>query len=536
MFRLAQTALLVAASVAGMAASSAAQDGNPHKITSLPGYDDPKPINFDQYAGHIELPSNRQKMFYWLVESESNPASDPLVLWLNGGPGCSSLGGFFTELGPFVVESDLSVKRNPYAWNRKANIVFLESPAGVGFSQPVLNVSNYNDDFTTDRAYEFLAQFLATYPAYKGRDFYVTGESYAGVYVPYLVYKLVKEPIAQLNLKGYAIGNPFTDNIVDASAYMDYFYSHGLISIEMFNQGKEACGPRGVANCFYGGDVCPDACLKVIAEAISSSEWENAQALNQYYLYGDVCKLNNSQGQTLTNYNIRPLTHRGKYGPCNDKFTELYLRSPAVQAAIHAPNVTWSDCSDKVSGHYTRAPSSLQKYPTILKAGLKGLIYSGDADSNVNFLGTERWLTKEGLNLTVVEPWKAWFGPDKQLSGYSTKYTNVTFTTIKGAGHLVPATRPLHALYLFECFIYGQAACSGFDYPKDPLEYLSGADLTAPVLDESETTPVSYLWWTLGGVIVVVLVFFGWRFYAAQQSNKVQYTELTSEAKPVYTQ
>ncbi|CAK4663959.1 unnamed protein product [Aphanomyces euteiches] len=497
MLRLAHTALLVAASVASMTASSAAQDGNPHKITSLPGYDDPKPINFDQYAGHIELPSNRQKMFYWLVESESNPASDPLVLWLNGGPGCSSLGGFFTELGPFVVESDLSVKRNPYAWNRKANLVFLEFPAGVGFSQPVLNVSNYNDDFTTDRAYEFLAQFLATYPAYKGRDFYVTGESCAGVYVPYL-------PIAELNLKGYAIGNPFTDNIVDASAYMDYFYSHGLISIEMFNQGKAACGPRGVANCFYGGDVCPAACLKVINEAISSSEWENAQALNQYYLYGDVCKLNNFQGQTLTNYNIRPLTHRGKYGPCNDKFTELYLRSPArsSQRPLHSRAVV------------------VAEVPGNLEGWLEGIDLHGDADSNVNFLGTERWLTKEGLNLTVVEPWKAWFGPDKQLSGYSTKYTNVTFTTIKGAGHLVPATRPLHALYLFECFVYGQAACSGFYYPKDPLEYLSGADLTAPVLDESETTPVSYL------------------VYAGQQSkkDKVQYTELTSEAKPVYTQ
>ncbi|OQR86765.1 serine protease family S10, partial [Achlya hypogyna] len=105
-----------------------------HKITELPGAVDAIP--FDQYAGHLQLQSNGQKMFYWLVESEESPATDPLVLWLNGGPGCSSLGGFFTELGPFVVNSDLTLTRNPYAWNRKANVVFLESPAGVGFSTP----------------------------------------------------------------------------------------------------------------------------------------------------------------------------------------------------------------------------------------------------------------------------------------------------------------------------------------------------------------------------------------------------------------
>ncbi|KAF0758026.1 hypothetical protein AaE_004069, partial [Aphanomyces astaci] len=131
--------------------SGDANSSSSHQITSLPGYNDAKPINFDQYAGHIPLPSNGQKMFYWLVESESNPSTDPLVLWLNGGPGCSSLTGFFAELGPFVVQSDLSVKRNPYAWNRKANVMFLESPAGVGFSQSV-NGTEYNDDFTADRA------------------------------------------------------------------------------------------------------------------------------------------------------------------------------------------------------------------------------------------------------------------------------------------------------------------------------------------------------------------------------------------------
>jgi cathepsin A (carboxypeptidase C)/serine carboxypeptidase-like clade 2 len=178
------------------------------RIKLLPNYNDPRPIDFDQYSGHLQLKSNGQKMFYWFVESENDPKTDPVVLWLNGGPGCSSLGGLFTELGPFVVEGDMSVKRNVYAWNRRANMIFLESPSGVGFSSPMLHEDNYNEDFTTNRTYEFLQQFFDMYSAFQRRDFYVMGESYAGRYIPYLVHKLVKEPISTVNLVGFSIGNP----------------------------------------------------------------------------------------------------------------------------------------------------------------------------------------------------------------------------------------------------------------------------------------------------------------------------------------
>ncbi|RHY76477.1 hypothetical protein DYB38_014040, partial [Aphanomyces astaci] len=290
-------------------------------------------------------------------------------------------------------------------------------------------------NFTTDRAYEFLEQFLELYPRYKNREFYITGESYAGIYIPYLASKLVQTPIAEVNFTGFAIGNPFTDQVAD------------------------------------------------------------------------------------------------------DQFTESYLRLEAVQTAIHVENggaIAWTDCADIP---YISSPSSLQKYPVILNAGLKGLIYSGDADSVVNFIGTQRWITSEGLKLPVQDKWKAWFGPDKQLAGYTERYTNLTFTTIKGAGHMVPATRPLHALYLFECFVYGQVACDSFAYPKDALEYLSGADLTAPVTSSTSEANLVYLWWALGGVAVVVVGVLGWRYVATKKTQKetVKYTELTSEVKPVYS-
>ncbi|RQM29930.1 hypothetical protein B5M09_012436 [Aphanomyces astaci] len=472
-----------------------------HKVKSLPHYNDTKPINFDQYAGHIPLPSNGQNMFYWLVESESNPSMDPLVLWLNGGPGCSSLNGFFVELGPFVVQSDLSVKRNPYAWNRKANMVFLDSPAGVGFSQPLLNASEYTDDVTTARSYEFLEQFLELYPQYKNRDFYITGESYAGMYIPFLVHKLVTDPVENLHLTGFAIGNPSTDQKLDGTLTRPVLYE---------------CDPAELSIDF--------------------------DEMTPYYIYGDICLLQANQTKALQhqkNHMIRPLTHRGTIGPCTDTFTTLYLNQPQVLDAIHASGGnSWSVCNRNVSRRYTLSLSSLDKYPTILQAGLKGLIYSGDADAIVNFIGTQRWLTDDGLNLTVVEKWQAWFDPDNQLAGYTERYTNLTFTTVKGAGHMVPATRPLHALYLFECFVHGQVACDSFEYPKDPTEYLSGADLTAPTTSGQEDAAGVVVWWWLGiaaavavGMAVVVVV-----LKKTQKDKKLQYVQLNSgTAKPVYS-
>ncbi|RHY88374.1 hypothetical protein DYB35_008671, partial [Aphanomyces astaci] len=478
---------------------------NHHKVKSLPNFNDKHPIDFDMYAGRIPLSKPGVELFYWLVHSESDPRTDPLVLWLNGGPGCSSLAGLFTELGPFVVEGDLSVKRNKYAWNRKANMLFLESPAGVGFSTPLLNASDYTEDTTAANAYEFLQRFFDMYPAYLHRPFYIMGESYAGRYIPYLVHKLVLHPIANVSLRGFSIGNPATDDKVDGNALMDYYYTHGMISRQNYKKTTAACVGEVIRMCLSSRHNCSADCTKALHAGILQVD---KQALNPYNIYGDVCLLENGQANAL-HYPLhqRAILPRGDIGPCQDVFTKSYLQLNVVQRALHVEgdHVPWADCNHKVTRMYTRSPSALPLYPRILSAGtteihlfltifiysynkyttttnsvhcggvgLKALIYSGDADSVVNFIGTERWITDEGLNLTVSQDWRAWFGPDKQLAGYTQEYTNLTFKTVKGAGHMVAANRPLHALYLFECFVYGNVKCESFVYPSDGLERLTG--------------------------------------------------------------
>lgn len=135
------------------------------------------------YAGYLDVDvSHGRNLFYWFAESQKSPTSDPLVLWLNGGPGCSSLGGMFTENGPFVVQNDSStVKLSPTSWNLVANMLWIEAPAGVGFSYSD-DRSDYNtgDLQTAKDNLQAILRFFQKYPNFADREFYIAGESYAG--------------------------------------------------------------------------------------------------------------------------------------------------------------------------------------------------------------------------------------------------------------------------------------------------------------------------------------------------------------------
>ncbi len=127
-------------------------------------------------------------LHYNLVTSSGNPTTDPLVTFWNGGPGCSSDGSMWTETGPYIVQADnYTLELNPYSWNTVANMLWIESPAGVGYSY-----SNTTSDLNTDDvrtaadALAALVIFYQKYPELVTNDLFVTGESYAGHYVPEL--------------------------------------------------------------------------------------------------------------------------------------------------------------------------------------------------------------------------------------------------------------------------------------------------------------------------------------------------------------
>eukprot|EP00501_MAST-03F_sp_TOSAG23-6_P000285 GSMAST32.ASY1.ANO1.291.1 assembled CDS len=160
-----------------------------------------------QYSGYYKLGTQNKNYFYWFFESRNDPANAPLVLWLTGGPGCSSEVALFGENGPCKVQSDLTTKTNPNSWNENANLIYIDQPAGTGFS--------YGSHDTNET---------------ETKEFFVFGESYAGHYVPAVTHRIyegnknVKSGDIYIPLKGLAIGNGLTDPEIQYAKYVRFIF------------------------------------------------------------------------------------------------------------------------------------------------------------------------------------------------------------------------------------------------------------------------------------------------------------------------
>ena len=132
-----------------------------------------------------------------------------MVLWLNGGPGCSSLTGLFLELGPSSIDENIELVYNPYSWNSNASVIFLDQPVNVGFSYSGSSVSN--TIAAGKDVYALLTLFFNQFPQYAHQDFHIAGESYAGHYIPVFTTEILSHKKRNINLKSVLIGNGLTD-------------------------------------------------------------------------------------------------------------------------------------------------------------------------------------------------------------------------------------------------------------------------------------------------------------------------------------
>jgi carboxypeptidase C (cathepsin A) len=170
-----------------------------------------------------------------------------VLIWLNGGPGCSSLLGAFSENGPFIFDDGQNViKPNFEAWNSRANVLYIESPAHIGFSIGGPNDWNFTDITQAEDLFASVQSFFTLFPEYLANPLWVSGESYAGIYGPFLAYKIHSWNQAAsmygkqtYNLKGFVIGNGITDWTVDAQpATYRTFYEMNIIPQSLFDQFK----------------------------------------------------------------------------------------------------------------------------------------------------------------------------------------------------------------------------------------------------------------------------------------------------------
>jgi hypothetical protein len=185
---------------------------------------------------------------YWLAMSKKGPDA-PVVLWLNGGPGSSSLLGFVQELGPLLVNATGGLMENPWAWTNVAHVFVIESPIGVGYSycanQLKGQVCKNTDKFTASTARVAIVSFFEKFPELAQNDFFITGESYAGVYIPTMAREIV-DHAPHINLVGLAVGDPCTDNTAQFDAMDSLWYGHkyGLVDDAVFDMLWNTCEIR----------------------------------------------------------------------------------------------------------------------------------------------------------------------------------------------------------------------------------------------------------------------------------------------------
>ncbi|KAL6272485.1 hypothetical protein ACE6H2_023177 [Prunus campanulata] len=392
------------------------------KITSLPGQPQ---VSFQQYAGYVTVDDNQQRaLFYYFVEAETDAASKPLVLWLNGGPGCSSVGaGAFIEHGPFKPSGDILLK-NDFSWNKEANMLYLESPAGVGFSYSS-NQSFYgyvDDAITANDNLVFLERWFDKFPEFKNRDFFITGESYGGHYVPELAL-LVVESKLNFNLKGIAIGNPLLDFNNDFNSVAEYYWSHGLISDATFESFTSVCNYSQIIRQIINTGTLSPTCAAVSNQV----QTEVSGFIDQYDVTLDVC-LSSAAAQSRK---LTQLQETEKIDVCLEDETSKYLNRQDVQDALHARLIgvsNWTICSH------------------------------GDQDSVLPLTGTRAAVDGLAgfLELNTTVPYRVWF-EEKQVAGWTEVYGDVlSFATIRGAGHTAPYTQPERSLLLFSSFVGGK--------------------------------------------------------------------------------
>ncbi|XP_065631896.1 serine carboxypeptidase 24 [Quercus suber] len=423
------------------------------RISALPGQ---PPVTFSQFSGYVTVNEQHGRaLFYWLTEATSFPEKKPLVLWLNGGPGASSVAyGASEEIGPFRInQTGSSLYLNEYSWNREANLLFLESPAGVGFSytNSSSNLKDSGDKQTAEDALVFLIRWVSRFPQYKHREFYVAGESYAGHYVPQLAEKIVEYNKALLqpifNLKGFIVGNALIDEYYDFIGKIIYWWSHSMISDTSYRSILKKCNFKGV----HKSQEC-DAVVRYV----EAHEHGN---INEHSIYTPLCMelLNNTmRSPSFKN----TLLHRraSGYDPCTIHYAKKYYNLPEVQKSMHA-DVNgilhyWTDFSADVNSNWTDSEiSMLPTYKKLIAAGLRIWVFSGDTDAGVPVTGTR--LSLSHLNLTVKTEWYPWYADD-QVGGWTEVYNELTFASVRGAGHEVPQYQPQRAFILFKSFLAGK--------------------------------------------------------------------------------
>ncbi|XP_054419915.1 probable serine carboxypeptidase CPVL [Pteronotus mesoamericanus] len=354
------------------------------------------------YSGFLTVNKTyNSNIYFWFTPALVESSTAPVVLWLQGGPGSSSLFGLFVEHGPYVVTKNLTLRTRDFAWTSTLSMLYMDSPVGTGFSftdDPQGYAVN-QDDVARD-LFSALIQFFQLFPEFQENDFYATGQSYAGKYVPtiaYYIHVLNPKLTVPINLKGIAIGSGFSDPESIIGGYATFLYQVGLLDEKQRKYFQKQCAE----------------CVKHIKE----EEWLQAFEVIDKLLDGDHSYLENVTG-CPNFYTIVQCTEPEEYS-----YFGKFLSLSEVREAIHVGNRTLNDGS--VAEKYMREDTGQSVVPWLAEImnNYKVLFYNGQLDVLVAASLTEsslmaiNWKGAQEYKKAERKVWKL-FKSDNEVAGY----------------------------------------------------------------------------------------------------------------------
>ncbi|KAI1815892.1 alpha/beta-hydrolase [Poronia punctata] len=465
--------------------------------------------NVKSYSGYADVGEN-EHIFFWFFEARNQNNNNnnnnhhhaeeaPLTVWINGGPGSSSMIGLFEELGPCRISPDGTVLDNPYSWSNVSNLLFIDQPTQVGFSYSY-PVDAYATDYglvtipdgicpeyapegscgtfaypnitlTADSTaaaapnfWKTLQGFLGAFPQYSRNGFHFATESYGGHYGP-IFNKYIEEQNANLppgavriDLETVLIGNGWYDPVVQYQAYYNFTVSPGnTYDYAPFNDSAAAM----FYNQLYGQGNCLDRLLHCRASG-NNAACRNADS---YCAYLVESVFDDLLGRD--EYDMRELVP----DPFPYRYYETYLNQPSVQAALGAyinftgNNVVY-DAFDSTGDDAREVGTIAAMRDLVCRHDVHVALYAGDADYNCNWLGSEvvaSHVDAPGYNRHAG--WADVVTSDGLTHAQTRQAGRFSLTRFFESGHEVPFYQPLASLEFFERVINGRDIQTGKHRP-----------------------------------------------------------------------
>ncbi|XP_059613404.1 venom serine carboxypeptidase [Phlebotomus argentipes] len=394
-------------------------------------------MNFaPSYSGYLTVePKTNSNLFFWYFPAKVSPADASVILWLQGGPGASSLFGLFTENGPYEFTKSGKVAPRKFSWHLNHHLIYIDNPVGTGFSFTDDDKGySTNENEVGINLHEALEQFLTLFPDLRPLPFWATGESYGGKYVPAVSHRIHKmnqhaAENEKINFQGMAIGNGLSDPQHQLK-YGDYLFQLGLIDAHGRDQFHEY-EKRGV-DAIHKGDF--NAAFEIFDELINMDELPS----------GSLFK-NLTGFETYFNY------LKTSDSGIDDKHMGDFLQRPDVRRAIHVGNLTFHDTSGEnhVEEHLKRdVMDTVAPWVSEILADYRVCIYNGQLDVivayplTVNYLAQLKFKDRDAYLKAPRYVWRV----DKDIAGYAKEAGNLVEVMVRNAGHMVPADQPKWAL------------------------------------------------------------------------------------------